>query len=308
MTNLALPKLNFRLSTLIFAAGFLALEVPPSSAQAGGATIPASSELARAPYVATMTFDVASVRENREAEMTRSWSMSAPFVQNSTTLRAINWTIESLIQTAYGVDRFQVVGYPEWPIPTLFVIEAKGDSDADAKMATLTDEQQWAEHRHMMQALLEDRFKLKTHWETREGDIYNLVVAKSGPKLGAQGSMPWPADELKRYGNHPPPSIYQKNDGQAYDFIAHGASIGDLVKTLTGQFGRPVIDKTSLTGKFDFVLKYKGSRDRDRPVDDLDPTPPLDQGLQNELGLKVEPAKGPMKALVIDHIEKPSEN
>ena len=68
------------------------------------------------------------------------------------------------------------------------------------------------------------------------------------------------------------------------------------------------MDNTELTGKYDFVLKYKGRWDQDRPVDDLDPTPPLDQALQNELGLKVEPAKGPIKVLVIDHIEKPSEN
>ena len=74
--------------------------------------------------------------------------------------------------------------------PTVFVIEAKGDSEADAKMAALTPEQQSAEQRHMLQALMEDRFRLKTHWETKEGDVYNLVVAKGGPKLRAEGSMP----------------------------------------------------------------------------------------------------------------------
>jgi uncharacterized protein (TIGR03435 family) len=77
---------------------------------------------------------------------------------------------------------------------------------------------------------------------------------------------------------------------------------------LTGQFGRPVIDKTGLTGKYDFVLKYKGRWDRDRDADDLDPMPPMDQALQRELGLKVEAAKGPVKLLVIDHIQKPSDN
>jgi uncharacterized protein (TIGR03435 family) len=60
------------------------------------------------------------------------------------------------------------------------VIEAKGDSEANAKMAALTKEQQRAEQQHMLQVLLEERFKLKTHWETKEGDVYNLVVAKGG--------------------------------------------------------------------------------------------------------------------------------
>jgi uncharacterized protein (TIGR03435 family) len=84
--------------------------------------------------------------------------------------------------------------------------------------------------------------------------------------------------------------------------------MGQLVAMLTAQFGRPVIDKTGLMGNHDFVLKYKGRWDRDRNADDLDPMLPMDRALQEELGLKVEAAKGPMKVLVIDHIDKPSEN
>ena len=176
-------------------------------------------------------------------------------------------------------------------------------------MAALTEEQQSAEQQHMLQALLEERFKLKTHWETKEGDVYNLVVAKGGPKLGVEGSMPPSADELKIFGeDRPVPALCQKNDGQGYDFIAHGCSMDQWVGMLTAQFGRPVMDKTGLTGKYDFVLKYKGRWDRDRNADDLDPTPPMDRALQEELGLKVEAAKGPVKILVIDHIDKPSEN
>jgi uncharacterized protein (TIGR03435 family) len=74
--------------------------------------------------------------------------------------RVINWQIENLISYAYGVDEYQIVGAPKWPWPTMFVIEAKGDSEADAKMAALTKEQQRAEQQHMVQALLEERFKL----------------------------------------------------------------------------------------------------------------------------------------------------
>jgi uncharacterized protein (TIGR03435 family) len=224
-------------------------------------------------------------------------------------LRVINWRIESLIGYAYGADEYQIVGAPKWPWPTVFVIEAKGDSEADAKMVALTNEQQRAEQQHMFQLLLEDRFKLKTHWETKEGDTYNLVVAKGGPKLGGEGSMPPSAEELKIFGDRPVLlALRQKNDGQGYDFIAHGCSMGQWVGMLTNLFGRPVIDKTGLTGKYDFVLKYKGRWDRDRKADDLDPTPPMDRALQEELGLKVEAAKGPAKVLVIDHIDKPSEN
>jgi uncharacterized protein (TIGR03435 family) len=255
-----------------------------------------------------MTFDVASVRENKNIDPNAGFRVSGQFVPHTTTFRANNWTIENLIGFAYGADMAQLVGVPKWTFPTMFVIEAKGDSEGDAKMAALTQEQQFAEQRHMLQALLAERFNLKTHWETKEGDVYHLVVAKGGPKLGKEGSMPLSEDELTRFGDRPVPPLYQKNDGRGFDFLAHGCSMSQLVQTLTSQFGRPVSDETGLMGKYDFVLKYKGRWDRDRNPDDLDPTPPMDQALQQELGLKVEAARGPLRMLVIDHIEKPSEN
>ena len=256
-----------------------------------------------------MTFDVASVRENKDIDLNAGITVSGHFVPHTTTLIVTNWSIENLISYAYGIDLYQIEGRPKWPWPTLFVIEARGDSEANAKMAALTEEQQSAEQQHMLQALLEERFKLKTHWETKEGDVYNLVVAKGGPKLHVEGSMPASADELKIFGeDRPVPALRQKNDGQGYDFIAHGCSMDQWVGMLTAQFGRPVMDKTGLTGKYDFILKYRGRWDRDRSADDVDPTPPMDRALQEELGLKVEAAKGPVKILVIDHIDKPSEN
>lgn len=120
--------------------------------------------------------------------------------------------------------------------------------------------------------------------------------------------MPLSAEELKRFGDRPVPPLFQQNDGHGFDFIARRCSMDQLIRILSTQFGRPVIDKTGLTDKYDFVLKYKGRWDRDRNADDLDPMPPMDRALQEELGLKVETAKGPVRVLVIDHIDKPSEN
>lgn len=292
----------------VIVAGWIALAPAACLGQAGTATTPASSSTASAPYVATMTFDVASVREDKGADPWTGITVSGGFEPHTSTFRANNWDIENLITLAFGVARYQLAGVPKWPWPTMFVIEAKGDSEADAKMATLTSEQQSAEQRHMLRVLLEGRFNLKTHWETKEGDVYNLVVAKGGPKLGGDGSMPPSAEELKMFAGRPEPPLYQKNDGQGYDFVAHGCPMEELVTMLTGQFGRPVIDMTKLTGKYDFVLKYRGRWDRDRNADDMDPTLPMDQALREELGLKVEAAKGPLKLLVIDHIDKPSRN
>ena len=94
-----------------------------------------------ATYVATMTFDVTSVRENKNVDPYAGITVSGQFVPHSTTFRAMNWDIQNLITFAYGVNRYQLVGTPKWPWPTMFVIEAKGDNDADAKMAALAPKQ-----------------------------------------------------------------------------------------------------------------------------------------------------------------------
>ena len=253
-----------------------------------------------------MTFDVASVRE-AGADKHGGITVGGQFAPHTTHLR-MSWSIDGLLSIAYGIDMYQLAGLPKWPNPTVFMIDAKGDSAADTKMAALPADEQKVEQQYMLQALLAERFKLKTHWETRDGDTYNLVVAKGGPKLSTEGSIPPSADELKIFGNRPVPVLHQVAFEGKPAWIAHGCATEQWARLLTSMFGRPVTDKTGLTGKYDFVLKYKGRWDRDRPADDLDPTPPMDRALQEELGLKVEAAKGPVKVLVIDHVEKPSEN
>src|SRR5258707_13858790 len=151
MTDYALSRLNFGINPLLVA--LMALAVPSSLGQAGASTTPTSSLPANAPYVATMTFDVASVRENKNVDVNAGITMSGQFVPHTTMLRVINWRIESLISYAYGVDEYQIVGAPKWPWPTMFVIEAKGDSEADAKMAAVRKEQQRAEQQDMVPAL-----------------------------------------------------------------------------------------------------------------------------------------------------------
>lgn len=308
-SDYVLPRFDSAINTLLIAAGLFALAVPPSLAQAGAVKTATSLVPASAPHNATMTFDVASVRQNKDIDLNARFIINPGyFVPNSTTFHAVNSSIENLICLAFGVQEHQIAGAPDWPWPTFFMVEAKSDSEADARLAALTRTEQWAEQQHMLQSLLEERFKLKTHWETRGGDAYNLVVAKGGPKLGKAGSIPPSAEELKMAGDHPVSPFWSSCDGHGCIWIAHGEPMDQLVSMLTMQFGRPVKDKTELTAKYDFVLKFAGRWDRDRPAEDMNPTPPLDRALQEELGLKVETAKGNVTMLVIDHIEKPSAN
>lgn len=268
--------------------------------QSGGAA-PAAT---KATYVPTMTFDVASVRETKEAN---SYTVSGWLDEHTSLLRLENNTMENLLAIAYGIDLYQIAGLPEWPYPAMFTIVAKSDNATDEKLAKLSDDEARLEKQHMVQALLAERFKLKTHWETRQGAVYNLIVAKPGRLHEAKGGPP-SAEDPKFWGDHPVPTLYQRKDGLGYDFIGHGASIGEIAVMLRGQFGRPVLDKTGLTGNYDFILKYRDRTKQDRPADDLDPTLPLDEAIVSELGLKVAAAKGPIQVLVIDHVEKPSEN
>lgn len=299
-------RTHFALAGMLAALGF---HSGSAVAQASGDGVAATGTTAA--YVPTMTFDVASVRENKEADLRLGITMSGQFAPQTTHLQLTNWRIESILSDAYGINEWQIMGTPKWPFPTVFVIEAKGDADADAKMAALPKEDQRLEQEHMLQALLADRFGLKAHWETREGDVFNLVLAKGGSKMLPAGSMQQTKTErewMSGNGGYTQRPLHQENDGHGFDWVGHSCPVSDLVSILNSMFGRPVIDKTGLTGNYDFVVKYHGRFDSDRKADDTDPTPPLDLALKEQLGLQVEKAKGPVKMLLIDHIEKPTEN
>jgi uncharacterized protein (TIGR03435 family) len=133
------------------------------------------------------------------------------------------------------------------------------------------------------------------------------VVAKKGPKLNTDLKPPR-AEELARFGNRPVPPIYQEGDGRlGYQFIAHGCSMKILADTLTGQMDAPVTDQTGLADTYYFILQYNGPLPG---TGSNDPAAwsPLITALPEQLGLRLEPVKGPVEVLSIDHIERPSAN
>jgi uncharacterized protein (TIGR03435 family) len=300
--------------TLCFAVasrGIAQAKTPNATSAASAIAAPtgetASSATTGVAYVPTMTFDVASVRQSK-VDSEQGYSVFAEYFSPDTNrLRVTNFDLANLLSMAYRVRSDQISGLPKWTYPTVFNIEAKCDSDGNAKMATLTKEQQELEQEHAVQALLADRFKLKVHWETKQGAVYNLVVSKAG-RLQSTGAPP-SAEELKQFGDKPIPTLYQHGDSQyGFHYIAHGATTDEIAHMLAGQFGRPVSDKTGLTGKYDFDLKTYGTRSDDRKDDETNPWPPLETAIQDQLGLKLVPAKGPVPVLVIDHVEMPSPN
>jgi len=257
-------------------------------------------------YVPTMTFDVASVRESKPN--TDGWfTVGGDFTPHSSMVRLQNNSLMNLVMWAYPVEAHQIEGIPRTMGRSTFNIEAKADPATDEKLAKLDEKQQRLEQTHMMQVLLEERFKLKAHWETRDAPTYDLVVAKRG-KLESTGASP-SAQELSNFGARGVPPLYQEGSSmRGFEYIAHGATSQDIAKMLTGQFGHPVADKTGLTGRYNFDLKTYQTRASDRKDEETNPWPPLETAIQDQLGLKLVTSHGPVQVLVIDHIELPTEN
>jgi uncharacterized protein (TIGR03435 family) len=286
----------------LLAAAFWILSALPVNAQSAPAA-PASADT-RTGYLPTLTFDVASIRESPPAN-----SITVRFENpaHSSVIRFTNVRVMDLIVIAYGLGYYSIAGGPDWARGTLYMIEARSDSSADEKLAHLSDENARLEKQHMLQVLVADRFQLKTHWIKKEGTNYALVQSKKGHKLSTS-LVPPSADEIARFGDHPVPPLYQRGDGRlGYQFIAHGCSMKMLADMLTGQMDAPVADQTGLAATYDFTLQYNGTLPG---TGSSDPAAwaPLITALPEQLGLRLEPVKGPVQILSIDHIEKPTAN
>ena len=216
----------------------------------------------------------------------------------------------NLLGWAYPVLSRQILGLDNLPKElksATFNVGAKADAADDQRLATLSKRPVRLEQEHMVQALLADRFNLKVHWETRDAATYNIEVVKHG-RLRQTGAPPT-AEEVKAFGDHGVPSIYQKGDSRyGFEYVAHGATIEDLAEILTEQFGVPVNDETGLTGKYDFDLKTYQTLDRFRQQDETNPWPPLETAIRDQLGLRIVRSHGPVKFLVVDHAQMPSPN
>ncbi len=273
--------------------------------QADAPAIVPTAAAADAVYVPTMTFDVASVRESKRDG--NAWfAVGGGFEPpNSSNLRLENYDLMNLILMAYEVNPRLIEGIPHDFGWATFNIEAKSDAETDERLAKLSKDEVRLEQQHMMQVLLAERFKLKAHRETRDGPTYDLVVAKAG-RLQSSGAGP-SAEELKRFGDRPIPPLYQQGDSRTgFHYIAHGASTAEVTAMLAMQFGHPVSDKTGLTGKYDFDLKYYQTKASERKDDERNPWSPLETAIQDQLGLKLVASHGPVQMLVIDHVEKPA--
>ena len=213
---------------------------------------------------------------------------------------ATNCSLGLLIQYAYDVMQFQISGAPGWVQSGRYDIAAKAEGDP-----------QVSEIRAMLRQLLEDRFQLRLHWETRESAVYHLVLSKAGKlREAGPGECPPPLSFPNSQPGGPPTDApcgaLRNSPGNTKGYkLTAGALAGSLAFFV----GRPVLDYTALTGKYDIELQWTPDAVRLRSAAPSEEnSPSIFTALQEQLGLKLESAKGPVRTLVIDHVEKPSEN
>jgi uncharacterized protein (TIGR03435 family) len=251
-------------------------------------------------YTPTLTFDVATIRPAQPPDANFHVTVSSP--PHSSRFEATNLPIKALLQIAYGFDA-PLVGAPDWVENTFYTIQARSDDAADARLAHLTDNEVRLEKRNAIRVLLADRLGLKTHLETRNTAIYNLVVDKGGVKMQLVPPPPPPAD-----GSAPPPpppvDIQAHGSQQGLQFVAANANMRSISGVLTSMVEAPVIDKTGLTGVYNYTLQFG----REWSERDQDSWPSIFTAVPEQLGLKLESAHESVPNLVIDHITKPTEN
>jgi uncharacterized protein (TIGR03435 family) len=249
-------------------------------------------------------FEVASIRPNSDNGPQR-FNLFPQFT-------ARNATLKDLFLLAYDVKGFQVTGGPSWINSDRYDISAKmADTPVPGRDAMMLQ-------RRRLQLLLQDRFKLAVHHETRELPVYELTVLKGGPKLAAPTCTEM---DPKNPGPAPGKTIMDTCGSSGFfkgRFEASAATTRDLAKALADLLGRTVVDKTGIKGTFHVVLTFAtddstirfpgGPADTDTPPAAGDAPPNIFTAIQEQLGLKLKSSKGLVDVIVIDHVGKPSEN
>jgi uncharacterized protein (TIGR03435 family) len=237
------------------------------------AKVAAAILLTAAPVFSQPAFDAAAVRPVRDDS--RTWAIRQV---TATRYRSVS-NVMQLITWAWNVKNYQVLNAPSWTSQERFEIQATPGHSAN------TDEQ-----RAMLQTLLKERFGLEVRHETREIPVYTLVVGKNGLKFSVAKENPEPG--------------HRGINIEAGMLIARSGTIDDFADILTTNLDRPVLNRTNLTGNYDFALTWEPPNGKNGP---WAPFGPALFSTIGDLGLHLNPAKAPVDMLVIDAVGRPVE-
>jgi uncharacterized protein (TIGR03435 family) len=247
----------------------------------GKASATPQQQSATAPSAAPApVFDVAAIHPHISEPHEHNSIASSPFDGH---FRAENVSVAMLIHWAYEMPDTRILNAPEWASSTHFNIDATADPSVDAALHQMTSDAGRKQKEKMVQALLADRFHLAMYTETRELPIYELVIARGGAKFG-----------------DPKSSGTTVNHGRDHIEVEGSNSAALLAEELSKEVGRDVVDKTGIIGRYDLKLRWTPD-DSAAPASDGAASPAADSGpsiftaLEEQLGLKLEPAKGPCR-------------
>jgi uncharacterized protein (TIGR03435 family) len=214
-------------------------------------------------------FEVASIRPNTANDTRTTMNWGGP------TFTATGFTLKRLVMQAFNLQDFQVTGGPPWFDKERWDLTGKAPDGINTKPEVL---------RGMLQTLLADRFHLTTHLASKQMTVLALYVNKGGSKL--KQSAPDSPNSIMTARGH----LAGKNQ-----------SVADMARMIAGQLGEQVVDKTRLTGRFDYDLTWE-------PDPAKGDGPSIYTAAQEQLGLKFEPEKAPVEILVVDRADRPTDN
>jgi|CZKC01.1.fsa_nt_gi uncharacterized protein (TIGR03435 family) len=256
--------------------------------------------------IPTFEYDVASIRADKSDRSRFS------LIDTPDGLSGINVSLQALIQRAYGIQNYQLLGAPDSLNSERYAIDTKMDATTAEAVQKLSPDDRNLAREQMLRALLADRFKLTIHRESKELSVYFLIIAKNGPKLhqskpGDQYSNGFKDRDGVPFGAG---RMSTTSNGVSATMTAQAIPMTGLAANLAGRLGRPVLDKTALTGNYDFKLQFAPDQLQATPASVLTDRddPSLLTAIQQQLGLKLESGKGPVEVIVIDHVERPSRN
>jgi len=309
MTERIARNTTHRGKSALIAAAWLVIVAQNAAGQA-----PAPTSINSAPSI---VFEAASIKPQAPSSAGSIRTM-VRYPTNGR-LTAAGATVKTLICFAYGISDFQVLGGPDWIDNDRYDVEASPGSALEEQLQKMTSDDNTQAKRRMLQTLLADRFKLTLHHDTKELPLYSLVVAKGGSKL--QETKPDDANpDTANASPHPTNKgrMRMSVDSGSIEITATGLAIDGLARQLAQQLGSTVQNQTGLKGIYDFTLRFTP------PDANIDVSGPgggnasmslADNGgtsifaaVQDQLGLKLESKKGPVDVVVVDHVDKPSDN
>jgi uncharacterized protein (TIGR03435 family) len=289
-----------------------------------GIAVVAIPIFSQAPGAARPSFEVASIKPSDPGQPGSS-------IMNQPGGRMVirKMPFRALMTFAYGVRDFQISGGPGWATTDFWDMEARAEEGSIPPPTGSPDPNTPNPMAIRLQSLLEDRFQLKIHRETRDLPIYELSIAKGGLKMKSSEDQT-PFRPPQRGAPLPPPM--QPGGGMPRFSLRMGRgsmeavamAIPNIVQAFSSQLGRTIVDKTGLKGLYDLKLQWTpdgpalggpvgpggppgpGGPEAAPPIDPNGPS--IFTAVQEQLGLKLESAKGPVEVLVIDSVQKPTEN